>query len=131
VPSIGAFEHISGCNYRDAVTEHGPTEPGPDGVPVPTSRSRLRYVFALVIAGLLVYAVVVASGGLRDALHELRHASPGWLAPALVLEISAYAAAGWLLRLLRGDNDTLRWGTTVRVALVMWGLGSLLPAAPT
>jgi uncharacterized protein (TIRG00374 family) len=107
------------------------TEPGPDGIPRPTSRSRLRYVFALVVAGLLVYAVVVASGGMRDAIHELRDASPGWLAPALALEVAAYAAAGWLLRLLRGDNRALRWGTTVRVALVMWGLGSLLPAAPT
>jgi uncharacterized protein (TIRG00374 family) len=106
-------------------------EPGPDGLPAPTSRSRLRYLFALVVAGLLVYAVVVASGGMRDAIHELRDASPGWLAPALALEVVAYAAAGWLLLLLRGDNRTLRWGTTVRVALVMWGLGSLLPAAPT
>jgi uncharacterized protein (TIRG00374 family) len=88
-------------------------------------------VLALVVAGLLVYAVVVASGGMRDAVHELRHASAVWLVPALALEISAYAAAGWLLWLLRGDNDPLGWGTTARVALVMWGLGSLLPASPT
>jgi uncharacterized protein (TIRG00374 family) len=84
-----------------------------------------------VVAGLLVYAVVVASGGIRDAVHELRHASPVWLVPALALEIVAYAAAGWLLVLLRGENVALRWRTTARVALVMWGLGSLLPAAPT
>ena len=33
----------------------------------------LGYFAALVVAGLLVYAVVVASGGLRDAAHQLRH----------------------------------------------------------
>ena len=107
------------------------TEPGSNGTPLTSPRSRLRYVLALVVAGLLVYAVVVASGGLRDAIHQLRNASLGWIAPALVLECVAYAAAGWLLYLLRGDNHRLGWGTTVRVALVMWGLGSLLPAAPT
>jgi putative heme transporter len=101
------------------------------GIPPPTSRGRLRYVLALAVAGLLVYAAVVASGGIRDAVHQLRHVSAGWLAPALALEVSAYAAAGWLLLLLREDNDALRWRTTARVALVMWGLGSLLPAAPT
>jgi uncharacterized protein (TIRG00374 family) len=42
----------------------------------------------------------------------------------------SYVLAGWLLRLLRGNNVALRWPTTVRVALVMWGLGSLLPVSP-
>jgi uncharacterized protein (TIRG00374 family) len=95
-----------------------------------TSRRRLGYLAALIVAGLLVYAVVVASGGLRDAAHQLRHASRAWLVPAFVLEIASYVVAGWLLHLLRGANHSLRWTTTVRVALVMWGLGSLLPASP-
>ena len=96
----------------------------------PASRRLLGYLAALVVAGLLVYAVVVASGGIRDAAHQLRHASRGWLVPALFLELSGYALTGWMLRLLRGNNDSLGWVTTVRVALVMWGLGSLLPASP-
>ncbi len=87
-------------------------------------------MLTFVVAGLLVYAVVVASGGIRDAIHQLRLATPAWLAPAIVLEICSYSAAGWLLWLLRAGDDALRWGTTVRIALVMWGLGSLLPAAP-
>jgi uncharacterized protein (TIRG00374 family) len=95
-----------------------------------TPRKWLGYVAALVIAGLLVYAVVVASGGLRDAVHQLRHASRIWLVPALALEASSYALIGWTLRMLRGDKTTLGWPATVRVALVMWGLGSLLPASP-
>ena len=106
------------------------TDSGSNATPSPTSHARLRYLLALVVAGLLVYAVVVASGGIRDSVRQLRHASPVWLIPALVLEIASYGAAGWLLWLLRGDNDSIGWGTTVRVALVMWGLGSLLPAAP-
>lgn len=95
-----------------------------------TSGKWVRYLAALAVAGLLIYAVVVASGGLRDAADQLRHASQVWLVPALVLEISSYALAGWLLRMLRGENNSLGWVTTVRVALVMWGLGSLLPASP-
>jgi uncharacterized protein (TIRG00374 family) len=93
-------------------------------------RRRLGYVAALVVAGLLVYAVVVASGGMRDAVHELRHASRSWLVLALGLELVSYAIAGWLLILLRGENPSLSWVTNARVALVMWGLGSLLPVAP-
>ena len=77
-----------------------------------------------------MYAVVVASGGMRDAVNQLRHASRVWLLPALGLEIASYAIAGWLLLLVRGENDSLGWTTTARVALVMWGLGGLLPAAP-
>ena len=88
------------------------------------------YLAALIVAGLLVYAVVVASGGMRDAIHELRHASRIWLVPALAVELASYAIAGWLLILLRGKNDSLGWPTTARVALVMWGLGTLLPVAP-
>jgi uncharacterized membrane protein YbhN (UPF0104 family) len=83
-----------------------------------------------VIAGLLVYAVVVASGGLTDAAHQLRRASWGWLAPALVLEMGSYALIGLMLYMLQGDNGLLDWLTTVRVALVVWGMGSLLPASP-
>jgi hypothetical protein len=67
---------------------------------------------------------------MRDAIHELRHASRLWLVVALALEIASYAIAGWLLILLRGENDSLGWPTTARVALVMWGLGSLPPVAP-
>jgi uncharacterized protein (TIRG00374 family) len=95
-----------------------------------SGRRRLGYAAALVVAGLLVYAVVVASGGMRDAVHELRHASRSWLVLVLVLEMASYAIAGWLLTLLRGDDVSLGWMTTARVALVMWGLGSLLPVAP-
>jgi uncharacterized protein (TIRG00374 family) len=101
-----------------------------DCVAQPTTRKWLGYVAALVVAALLVYAVVVASGGIRDAARQLRHASRLWLVPALALEVCSYSLTGWLLRILRGDNDTIGWVTTVRVALVMWGLGSLLPASP-
>ena len=95
-----------------------------------TSGKWLGYLAALVVGGLLVYAVVVASGGIHDAARQLRHASRAWLVPAIVLELSSYALAGWLLRLLRGDHRSLGWPTTARVAMVMWGLGSLLPASP-
>jgi uncharacterized protein (TIRG00374 family) len=102
---------------------------GSAAAPAPTRRTWVAYLSALVVAGLLVYAVVVASGGMRDALHQLRHASRIWLLPALAFETVSYAIAGWLLLLLRSDNP-LGWTTTARVALVTWGLGSLLPAAP-
>ncbi len=119
--------------YREVgrgVIPHVERDARPDPTPAPTSRQWVRYLLALLVGGLLVYAAVVASGGLRDAIHQLRHVSLVWLVPALALEISCYVAAGWLLWLLRADNDSLGWGTSVRIALVMWGLGSLLPASP-
>lgn len=106
------------------------TDGEPGGRMALTSGRWLGYVAALLVAGLLVYAVIVASGGMRDAVHQLRHASRGWLVPALALEGSSYALTGWILRALRGNNDALGWPTTVRVGLVVWGLGSLLPASP-
>jgi uncharacterized membrane protein YbhN (UPF0104 family) len=103
---------------------------GSGGAPAGTSKKWAGYLIGLVIAGLLVYAVVVASGGLRDAAHELRHATLGWLAPALVLEMCSYCLTGLMLYMLQADHAVLGWLTTVRVALVVWGLGSLLPASP-
>jgi Mg2+-importing ATPase len=44
--------------------------------------------------------------------------------------MTSYALSGWLLLMLRGSHTSLGWLTTTRVALVMWGLGSLLPASP-
>lgn len=90
----------------------------------------IRYAIGLVVAGLLVYAVVVASGGIEQAIDQLGAASLGWLPLALVLEMCSYALIGVMLRMLRGAHRTLGWGTTVRVALVLWGLGGLLPASP-
>lgn len=90
----------------------------------------IRYAFGLVVAGLLVYAVVVASGGMEQAIDQVGHASLGLLPLALVLESCSFALIGVMLRMLRGPHRTLRWGTTVRVALVLWGLGGLLPASP-
>ena len=113
------------------MTEDRSAEVGVEDAPVPTSRRRLLgYLATLIVAGLLVYAVVVASGGIRDALHQLRHASQVWLAPALGLEITSYAFAGWLLLLLKGEDHAIGWPTTARISLVVLGLGSLLPAAP-
>ena len=103
---------------------------GERGSSIDVAKETARLPGRCLVAGLLVYAVVVASGGMRDAIRELRHATGSWLLLALVLEMVSYAIAGWLLNLLRGDERFTGWVTTARVALVMWGLGSLLPVAP-
>jgi len=110
------------------MTVHAGGESG--GSATRSSRTWVRYAFGLVVAGLLVYAIVVASGGLEQALDQVSAASLAWLPPALLLETCCYALIGVMLRMLRGEHRSLRWGTTVRVALVLWGLGGLLPASP-
>ena len=112
------------------MTRHRTADTGSGDSPAHKPGRLLGYLTGLVVAGLLVYAVVVASGGMRDAVHQLRHASLDWLPLALALEACSYAVAGILLRIFRGEHDSIRWATTARVALVMWGLGSLLPASP-
>jgi uncharacterized membrane protein YbhN (UPF0104 family) len=72
----------------------------------------------------------VASGGLEQAIDQLGHASLAWMPLALLLEAGCYALIGVMLRMLRGEHRSLRWGTSVRVALTLWGLGGLLPASP-
>jgi len=95
-----------------------------------SSGAWLRYAIGVALAGLIVYAVIVASGGLEQAVDQLGAASLGWLPLALLLEACCYALIGVMLRMLRGQYRTLRWGTAVRVALTLWGLGGLLPASP-
>jgi hypothetical protein len=97
----------------DAAHAHiGPThraltaEIEPEAIAAPSRRKWVGYALALIVAGLLVYAVVVAAGGISDALEQLRHATRIWLIPALVLEFLSYSFAGWLLRLLRGEHGS-------------------------
>lgn len=103
---------------------------GPDAHAAHPLRGWLRYGIGVVIAGLLVYAVIVASGGLEQAVDQLGDASLGWLVPGLLLEAACYALIGLMLRMLRGEYRDLRWWTSARVALVSWGLGGLLPGSP-
>jgi len=85
----------------------------------------------VAVPALLAYAVVAASGGIGDALSRLRHADLWWLVPALGAECLRHVVFGVQLRWLRGDEPvpSVRLGSLI--SLVTFGLGFLLPAAPT
>jgi len=95
-------------------------------------RLRLTWAAASSFAGIArVRRDCSRGGGMRDAIHELRHASGSWLVLAFVVEIASYAIAGWLLILLRGDNDSLGWATNARVSRSSCGgLGQFVAGGP-
>ena len=79
---------------------------------------------------LLGIAILTTRSTLADALHALRHAQAGWITGALVCELIVYLALAFLLhRLLRRVGD-LSGGTCFALALVVFGLGGIMPAAP-
>jgi len=82
------------------------------------------------VSALLVYAAVVAAGGLSDAYEQLRTADGWWMFPAVVAISLRYVFLGMQLRRLRGEADIDSTRVTVGVALVTFGLGGVLPASP-
>jgi uncharacterized protein (TIRG00374 family) len=91
----------------------------------------LRVGFTLFVIGGAVAAAVSLMGGISDAYEGLRHVRPGWLAAGLGSEFVAYWCLARVLRRLAGSRSDARRVAPFRTALLLFGLGSVLPAAPT
>ncbi|GAC1318085.1 MAG: YbhN family protein [Acidimicrobiales bacterium] len=109
----------------------GGNRPGP---PTPTVAVRgplARAALGVGVGVLLVYAAVRLSGGLHDAARQLGRAQVWWLAPALGAQSATYWLLAAQLRRLSRLHRPLSWSVATRLALVVFGLGSVLPASPT
>jgi putative heme transporter len=103
-----------------------------DGCGRPDSRLRrmLRTVVPLAIAAAVLVTGISFAGGIGDAFRAVEAMDPGWLAVALVMEVVSYGWLGLHLRWLAGPADNAERAAPLRTALVIFGLGSVLPAAP-
>jgi uncharacterized protein (TIRG00374 family) len=106
--------------------------PADDHVPAPdekpTHSGRLRLVVGVCIGAGAIYAVVSSAGGFADSFHALAAVDDVRLGMGAVAEAVSYAILGVLLRRLTGGRINRR--TALRLALLVKGLGNLLPAAP-
>ena len=84
----------------------------------------------LVIASLFVVGANLSSqlDGVDDAIGR---ASVPWLVAALAAEVICYAALGSMVgRLLGREQAANRGGVAMRLGLVIYGLGSVIPGSP-
>jgi uncharacterized protein (TIRG00374 family) len=107
----------------------GPT----DGCGLPR-RGRLarvaRWALPVVTAAALAAVVVTSGARIGAAVAALAHMQPRWAALAVAAEAASYLALSLMVRLLAGPLPNARRAAPLRLSLVLFGLGPVLPAAP-
>ncbi len=93
-------------------------------------RHTARLVMAFAGVLLLAIAIWTARDIVRDALTAMARADPAWIAGALALQVIVYGALGALLVRLQEPDGDLGWLTCSGVALVVFGLGGIMPISP-
>lgn len=94
------------------------------------SRSILKLVVGLVVAGVAIGVVVSTAGGLGDAFAAVARMRGGFVALAVVFATVRMALFGVQLLWLGRRTGTLGAPTAMLLALVVYGFGSITPAAP-
>jgi uncharacterized protein (TIRG00374 family) len=84
-----------------------------------------------VLIGAAMIAVVVSSGsGVSAALAAIGRMNRRWLVGAVGAELLMYLWLSLVVVMLAGPRVNARRAAPVRIALVLFGLGNVLPAAP-
>jgi len=99
----------------------------------PSERRRVvkRRIIVVAICIVLVgVAIWMARSTMHDAVSALGGANGWWIVLAVGAELVSYAAMGALLRRLIAADVRLSWWTGTRLALVVFGLGGIMPASP-
>ena len=91
---------------------------------------RLTWLAYFGLGVALVYAGVTMAGGISDAYNEIRRMSLWWVAPAVGAVAVRFVFLGVQLRQLRGRETGPGVGFGIVTALIAFGLGGVLPAAP-
>ncbi len=106
----------------------------PDGLATPSKRvrhRRLLLTFVGLAAGAVAIVVIVQlAGGVSDAVEALRNVDPKWVLLGLGSEAVSYLFIAGHLRRLTGSTPRLRFGPSLQLALVVYGLGIITPASP-
>ena len=114
--------------HDGAVTEEGLIFPA---TPVSVTRRWWLHggVAAAAGAGAL-YVAISFAGGFGAALDAMRHMDRGWVAVVGACVAAGYIFLGLHVRYLAGSGEHARRAAPMRTALIVFGLGSVLPAAP-
>jgi uncharacterized protein (TIRG00374 family) len=103
---------------------------GPCERPDTRLRRGLRIAVPLLIGAGVVFVLVVSVGDLSGALRVIRDMDPRLVGVAAFMEATSYGFLTLHLRCLAGPAANARRVAPMRTALVVFGLGSVLPAAP-
>jgi len=93
-------------------------------------RRLLRILLTVAIAASAVIAATSLLGGFGRAWGAIRDMDVRWLALAIVCEAVAYGFLAVHVRWLVRDAPDPKRAAPIRTALVLFGLGTVLPAAP-
>lgn len=123
------------CEVPDADPDL-PEVPDPDtevddcGRPTGRARKALRFAAPLLIAFAAVTVVATSAGDADAMTRALRAVDPRFITIAIAVEICSFGALGLHLRALGGPHANVRRLAPFRIATVVFGLGSIMPAAP-
>lgn len=123
------------CEVPDADPDL-PEVPDPEtevdacGRPAGRTRKVLRVAAPLLIAAAAVTVLATSAGDVDAMTRALRTVDPRLLAIALAAEFCSFLALGLHLRALGGPHANVRRLAPFRIATVVFGLGSIMPAAP-
>jgi uncharacterized protein (TIRG00374 family) len=98
--------------------------------PASTRRRVLRILFALAITASALVAAGSLLGGFGGAWDAAADMDPRWLVAGVGCEVVAYAFLALHVRWVVRDRPHASRAAPVRTALVLFGLGAVLPAAP-
>ena len=97
----------------------------------PQRGGRVARILLPLGIGVALLVVGVSSGsGVSSALKTIGRMDRNWLLAAAGAEMLAYVGLSLHLRLLAGHRRNARWAAPLRTALIVFGLGNVLPAAP-
>jgi len=118
-------------SLRAIAATEPPLEPTDEcGHPAGAFRSLARPVVTVAISVGALYAALTLAGGLAAARRTVRTLDPRWICIAAVAELCCYLLLSLQLRYLAGPPANARRLAPFRTALIVFGLGSTLPAAP-
>ena len=90
----------------------------------------LRFVLPVLVGVGVIFVGFASAGGVREAAGLIRHVRVRWLWLAAACEVGQFAALTMHVSYLAGPKTNTRRVGPARTALVVFGLGAVLPAAP-
>jgi uncharacterized protein (TIRG00374 family) len=100
------------------------------GRPVRRARRAFRTVLPMAIGAALIGVAVASGSSVSAAFRAIDQMDRTWLIWGLGAEVLSYVWLSLHLRLLAGHPSNARRAAPLRLALVVFGLGNVLPAAP-
>ena len=127
-------DDVDECEVPDADPDL-PEVPEPQdtddcGRPDGKVRKVLRVVVPLLIGAAAIAVVAGLAGDAGSMLSALRQVDPEVIGFAILCEVASFVFLGLHLRSLGGPGGNVRRLAPFRIATVVFGLGSIMPAAP-